>query len=329
MKKRIAQVHSRVPGMRIAMLAMIGIAAVTTSASAQGLLRRGQVVTLKIPFELMNCIRTEPYPICAVGISESGGSVVVSGRSDWETCCFPSLLEFKVGNIEYPPKKPKPNEPRITFVSLGSVTSETGLISVNFGEDILDVETALAKVVFAGPASGRAVVEYKAQAVTRVTSKLFTESLPSIGQNERTRVVAFVMQYGSGAPTRLLEKYKEKTYFVLNLGIDSIVYNTLQLNESARVARTINDKLLNVLKASLTPLADLGETVEGVKLEFKIRSQSALDRAADPNTDTLQIYAPRTSLKKFADADITSQQLIDDSVVLVNGNRVQVPLARQ
>jgi Phage integrase, N-terminal SAM-like domain len=35
------------------------------------------------------------------------------------------------------------------------------------------------------------------------------------------------------------------------------------------------------------------------------------------------------SVRQFSDADITSQQLIDGSVVLVNGNRVQVPLARQ
>jgi hypothetical protein len=35
---------------------------------------------------------------------------------------------------------------------------------------------------------------------------------------------------------------------------------------------------------------------------------------------------PREVVQKFAHAEITSQQLIDACVVLVNDNRVQVPL---
>ena len=114
---------------------------------------------------------------------------------------------------------------------------------------------------------------------------------------------------------------------VLDLGSGSTVYNTIQMDESARVARTVNDRVLKVLKASLAPLADLGESaVSGVRVDTKILSRNFVDRGAEPSIDAVQIYAPRELVRKFADADITSQQLIDGCVVLVNDNRVQVLL---
>jgi hypothetical protein len=38
----------------------------------------------------------------------------------------------------------------------------------------------------------------------------------------------------------------------------------------------------------------------------------------------VEIYTPSADIKRFADADITSQALIDLSVVIVNSNRVEV-----
>jgi len=44
-------------------------------------------------------------------------------------------------------------------------------------------------------------------------------------------------------------------------------------------------------------------------------------------SDDLEIYLPLEQVVKFVDADITSQQLIDGSIILLGGNRIQVPLA--
>ena len=43
-------------------------------------------------------------------------------------------------------------------------------------------------------------------------------------------------------------------------------------------------------------------------------------------TDQLEVYLPVELVVKFADSDITSQQLMDGGIVLLNGNRIQVQL---
>lgn len=246
----------------------------------------------------------------------------VGDRSDWETCCVPSLIEFEVDGIQLP-KKDNPN----TIVSLGEVT--TSLVSLAFGPSIQNVEAALAQVVIQGPATGPAVIEYKAQSYARSSPKLFVGSLAAVGEDKKVQVLRFLAEFGrtGGPPEKIADSYKEKSYFVLDLGSGSTVYNTIQMDESARVARTVNDRVLKVLKASLAPLADLGEiAVSGVRVDMKILSRNFANRGAEPSIDALQIYAPRELVRKFADADITSQQLMDGCVVLVNDNRVQVLL---
>jgi hypothetical protein len=45
------------------------------------------------------------------------------------------------------------------------------------------------------------------------------------------------------------------------------------------------------------------------------------------NSDSLQVYAPLTAIKLFSSADITSQQFVDQCVVILNSNRIQVLLS--
>ena len=41
----------------------------------------------------------------------------------------------------------------------------------------------------------------------------------------------------------------------------------------------------------------------------------------------VKIYAPSDMIRKFAAQDITSQQFIDGCFVILDGNRISVPLA--
>jgi hypothetical protein len=62
-------------------------------------------------------------------------------------------------------------------------------------------------------------------------------------------------------------------------------------------------------------------------LEFDIPHKSLVDASANPAILKLQVYAPSEQIRKFAEADITNQQFIDNCVVIADGNRIQVPLA--
>ena len=69
------------------------------------------------------------------------------------------------------------------------------------------------------------------------------------------------------------EVYRGEAYLGVDLGRDTSVYNELQLNQSARIARAMNDKLLTILKAFALPVQDV-DAVYGLKLEFKIPHRS-------------------------------------------------------
>jgi hypothetical protein len=65
-----------------------------------------------------------------------------------------------------------------------------------------------------------------------------------------------------------------------------------------------------------------------VKAAAKIPFKSFVDEYVSPEIDSLEIYAPLSLIRKFSESEITSQQLIDGSVVLVNSNRIQLSLSQ-
>lgn len=51
------------------------------------------------------------------------------------------------------------------------------------------------------------------------------------------------------------------------------------------------------------------------------------ERNINPHGEIIELYALNNLTEKYYNLDITNQQLIEGSVVLINGNRVQVILA--
>lgn len=128
----------------------------------------------------------------------------------------------------------------------------------------------------------------------------------------------------SGQGTLGTVRFKARTYLAVTLGDDGIVYNTLQLNQSARVAKVINDRLLDDIKAFQGVASLVG--IDGVEFAVRIYFRNFVNESV-ATSDTLELYVPLSLAKKFADEDITSQQMVDGSVVILDGNRVQVSLA--
>jgi hypothetical protein len=79
-----------------------------------------------------------------------------------------------------------------------------------------------------------------------------------------------------------------------------------------------------MLKSLAILAGDAG--VEGVKISEKILYRNFVSETA-AKSDTLQVYAPLGAIKQFSSADITSQQFVDQCIVIVNDNRVQVSLS--
>lgn len=75
-------------------------------------------------------------------------------------------------------------------------------------------------------------------------------------------------------------------------------------------------------------LKDLSDRIAG-DMEFQLFDFSVLNKLS-PNakgtSEAIEFICPRTALKQFVNADITNQQLLDQSVVLVNGVRIALNL---
>jgi hypothetical protein len=75
-------------------------------------------------------------------------------------------------------------------------------------------------------------------------------------------------------------------------------------------------------------LKDLSEKVPA-EMEFQLFDFSVLNKlspGAKSSSEAIEFICPRTALKQFVNADITNQQLLDQSVVLVNGVRIALNL---
>jgi hypothetical protein len=272
------------------------------------------VVVLKFPSALITTQTHKQLGIPSGGVdkvakinADPSGRAIVGGVADWQTAGFPSMLEMKVkkvGDSEVELKSTTPNS------DLKLKLLFTGDVQKLFPQVVARKEDADA---------------YRTEAYRTLGGKFFTGPLASLPDDKRTALLTFAHVAAQGT-TMGSVTYKDHLYLVVDLGSDENVYNELRLDQAQRLNRVMNDKLLVILKAFALPVRDVPD-IYGLKLEFAIPHRSFADQSATSATDKLEVYAPANLIRQFAEADITSQQLLDGSVVIVNSNRTQVALS--
>jgi hypothetical protein len=123
-----------------------------------------------------------------------------------------------------------------------------------------------------------------------------------------------------------VEIYKDKSYLSVDLGAGDYVYNTLQMNQTERVARRMADAIGSV-KSLYRAVGTCPEGVHGIKVTFLASYKNFL-REYERGADNVQAYFPCELIAKFQEADITSQALVTGSVVIVDGDRIEVSLTQ-
>lgn len=151
-------------------------------------------------------------------------------------------------------------------------------------------------------------------------AKIFTGPMSRLSYGAK---VSLMHMACNGQNTFAAETYKGRTYFAVTLQSDGEVYNSNKLSSSARAARVINERIIARVKTFKDPTQESG--IDGLKFAASVDYRNFVNES-QTHQDQLEIYLPLDLLVKFVDADITSQQLIDGSIVLLNGNRIQVPL---
>jgi len=272
-------------------------------------LAKGSTVVAKIPTGLWETPRRSVSlafgkRIYVVDVDE------VLAASDWQASGFPYCGEFTLAKVS---KKSAYSEVELQNSDI--------YLKLRFRKgDNLDRE--FQKVVVPGYWSRyESSEDFRANVFTVQAAKIFTGPLAQLTDSLKLSLLRMVCD---GQGTLATEPYKGKSYLAVSLADDGNIYNSLRLNQSAGAARVINDRLLQQAKL-FGKVAGLAG-VDGVKFSLRISYENLVTKS-DLHTDKLELYIPLDLTTKFANADITSQQLVDGSIVLVNDNRIQVPLA--
>lgn len=125
-------------------------------------------------------------------------------------------------------------------------------------------------------------------------------------------------------PETTTETFGGQGYIGVLISSDVNVYNSLKLDQPARVRRLLNERLLRLLKEFAQ--AAEGARTYGLMVSLRIPYRDFLGHDSSMGYDTLQLYVPIREIKRFAEYEITSQDLVDAAVVIVNDNRVSVEL---
>jgi hypothetical protein len=241
----------------------------------------------------------------------SDGVITVKGDREWRDGGWAMMQELTLKKAGYESKLP------VVELRSGAIN-----VKLYFGSNVTDLNKAFREVAFVGNLYSFQQSEYyQKEVVDRHLPRIFKGRLSKIPKETQLKLME-VVKYDAKFINS--EEFKDKFYIVLG-GSDDIVYNTIQVNQAERTSKTI-EKLINIGIRNMPDLINTPE-VDGIKIEFKVFFKDFL-REVTANAEDLSVYFLFENLKQFKEADITNQQLLDKSFVLVNGNRVQVSLTQ-
>lgn len=237
-------------------------------------------------------------------------------RSDWPLAGFPPSIPFHVQKVKHVHKNRGGEKYargkkhiEVTLDLPGSRTDYRFFAPENDSQAIRDV----------------LITTTNADSIVRASYDLlgdhfFVGPLATFTPSERTILLGFAHITANGI-TIHSETFKGREYVVISLPGNGSTYNDLKVTQSWRVATTINEQLalLKGYAAVSLPHGVFG----GIKLEQPV-SHGTAPEYDDVATDVIEGYFPLEAVMQFAEFDITSQGLVEKSIILVNGNRVEV-----
>lgn len=238
----------------------------------------------------------------------TGDSYALNGVSAWKETGFPLLKNYKIDEIEIGKKK-------LGKVLLKAVGEQ---ILITFEPDI-DIQSALQILLFKGTPEELQKTDYFQNLEKEFLPKIFIGKLAAVPfESQRRLVKAFSYNLSSF----VLTDFKEKSYLTLLIA-DTVIYNTIQINQAERASRKTQDALK--LLSSVGKETGKVPEIEGIKITSEIHFKDFLkEQYTDGQTEKYEMYVSFDLLNKFINAEITNQELIDGSIIIVDGSRVKV-----
>lgn len=164
-----------------------------------------------------------------------------------------------------------------------------------------------------------------ATAKERIRRLVFSGALASVPEQTQSMLLDAARE-GEFSPFFAAREFQGKNYFRVNLGLYPSVMNTARLNMNQRISTALTSSILTYLKAFGVGLGDSGG-LGGINLRVSIGHRNFVSPSPRYEMDLVEIYMQTEDIVRFSRAEITGQELVDRSVVLVNDNRTKLVLS--
>jgi hypothetical protein len=283
-------------------------AAIAPVPPVTALSRERQEGVFVVPLSALSADPRSARPVYYAEVSEDGA---VNGSRDWRLKGFPSMLPVQVAKVT--------RKKTYTDVELREPAEAGTVVKLRF--------------TFAGETNDvfeRLVVEsatktaYLESTYAALAGDLMAGSLAKLPASTQIELVKFVDT--AEISTRIREEhYQGRLYVAFDLGRHATEFDGVRMNQTARAARALNDRMLEVVKA-FGSVAGVSER-HGLKLELLVPHRDAAGASAVVRTDKLALYAPAQAIRQFAAGQIANQQFLDACAVILNGHWIHVPLS--
>ena len=121
-----------------------------------------------------------------------------------------------------------------------------------------------------------------------------------------------------------LQEFKKEDYITFKFD-NKVVYNSLQLNKYDIAERLFDE----VVRKILNPLNDnlgVSKQIFGYGLNIRAATKSFTDEDAVAERLIYDFYLPQDVVNSYKNLDITGQRLLDESIILLNGERIGLKL---
>jgi len=283
----------------------------------------GDTVTVVLPQSVLVKGRSgllDDRPVRFVEFQIRDGNAVPWGDEDWQTSGFPLMREYTIHRTR--------TRRGTTEIEL---RGQDETLKLYFPAGIGDTAEALRPFALPGAPSSPAALAYLAEVDGKMGPAFFKDvrlPLTPLHQLALTRAAR-----QSGHPTAFgRSEYKARVYLRVDVGALPSPYAVLLPNQLARVAKAVNDQLATLVKDFGRPLSG-SSGVDGIQLVVRLvppvsSAVVAPKRDSGPGSgDLVHWYVPLEVVARFAADEISSQQVVDQSVLIVNGNRVELSLA--
>lgn len=132
------------------------------------------------------------------------------------------------------------------------------------------------------------------------------------------------IRFDEGLHSINLRTFKDKLYVEVKIGY-RVTYNTLRVSMYESASMTFDEVVKKLTKKISTDFKKQ-DSIDGFIFNVTYTDKDFLKEYDDPKIVVNEFVLPKEACRKYANLDITNQDLINQSIVLVDGERISLNL---